>query len=587
MIKRFLLIAILVLAIPLKLCPANSNVSAHLVDSVADTDGDGILNITDNCVYVFNPDQADLNGDGFGDACDCLAPVISLAGTLSGDPVWGAMSGAGDVNSDGLIEIIVGYSNDDSVGSKAGLARVITATSGEIVYTFYGESELDRFGTSVTGVGDVNADGFTDLLIGAPFNDAGGNSAGRAYVFSGYNGDTLYIFTGEFAGDLFGVTVSDAGDINNDGYADILIGSRNGKVEEDIRGKVYVFSGIDGSLLYDKAGEATNDRFGDAISGAGDVNRDGFDDFIVGAHRNDAAGDNAGRVYLYSGKNGEVLHTFTGEAGGDYFGRKVSDCGDVDRDGYADVIVGATYSGTDVTVGGAAYVYSGYDGSLIHMLKGESQSDQFGSSISGGVDVDTDGFDDIFVGASSNDVGADRAGRVYIYSGADGLLMYLLTGANQNGDHGFRLSTIADATGDGMGDLLVGSHNALSPPGFAYIYSLADLDADFVPDDCDNCPYDSNPDQKDFDGDELGDACDNCCTLPGDVDANGKMNIGDVTYLIQRIFLAGPPPECCASGDANSSGTITIGDITMLISTLFTGGDLPTCGPAGMTCMSD
>ena len=182
------------------------------------------------------------------------------------------------------------------------------------IYTFTGEGGGDLFGWSVASAGDVNKDGFDDLIVGAVINDASGFQAGRAYVYSGLNGDTLYVFTGEAAGDRFGHSVASAGDVNNDGFDDLIVGAYLNDAGGSDAGRAYVFSGQTGDTLYTFAGEAAEDRFGYSVASAGDVDNDGFDDLIVGAIWNDAGGKDFGRAYVFSGKTGETLHVFNGEA---------------------------------------------------------------------------------------------------------------------------------------------------------------------------------------------------------------------------------------------------------------------------------
>ena len=183
---------------------------------------------------------------------------------------------------------------------------------------FDGEAAGDKLGYKVSGAGDVNNDGYADVIAGANLNDAGGSDAGRAYIFSGLNCDTLYIFTGEAAGDMLGAGVSAAGDVNNDGFDDLIVAAPYNDAGGSNAGRAYVFSGFNGDTLYIFTGSATEDRLGGSgACGAGDVNNDGFDDLIVGAAWNDAGGSNAGRVYVFSGFDGDTLYIFIGEAAGD------------------------------------------------------------------------------------------------------------------------------------------------------------------------------------------------------------------------------------------------------------------------------
>ena len=185
------------------------------------------------------------------------------------------------------------------------------------IYTFTGEGGGDLFGWSVASAGDVNKDGFDDLIVGAVINDASGFQAGRAYVYSGLNGDTLYVFTGEAAGDRFGHSVASAGDVNNDGFDDLIVGAGGNDAGGSGAGRAYVFSGQTGDTVYVFTSEAAGDGFGYSVASAGDVDNDGFDDLMVGAIFSDAGGDNAGRAYVYLGArficadaNGDSLVNF-------------------------------------------------------------------------------------------------------------------------------------------------------------------------------------------------------------------------------------------------------------------------------------
>ena len=161
--------------------------------------------------------------------------------------------------------------------------------------------------------GDVNGDGVPDFIVGAYRDDpvGGGTDAGSAYVFSGADGNLLYQVTGDTAGDLFGYSVSIAGDVNGDGRADFIVGAyRDDPIGGGTdAGSAYVFSGPDGSLLYQLTGDTAGDHFGYSVSGAGDVNGDGRADFIVGAIGDNPGGlTNAGSAYVFSGADGSLLY---------------------------------------------------------------------------------------------------------------------------------------------------------------------------------------------------------------------------------------------------------------------------------------
>ncbi|MCH8274141.1 MAG: FG-GAP repeat protein [Armatimonadetes bacterium] len=170
---------------------------------------------------------------------------------------------------------------------------------------------------------------------------------------------TLYTFNGDSAGDLFGFSVSGAGDVNGDGFADLIVGAIFDGNNGDFSGSARVFSGLDGSILYTFNGDSARDQFGTSVSGAGDVNADGFADLIVGARGDDNNAFNAGSARVLSGVDGSVLYTLDGDSAGDVFGHSVSGAGDVDGDGFADLIVSALFDDNNGTSSGSARVISG------------------------------------------------------------------------------------------------------------------------------------------------------------------------------------------------------------------------------------
>jgi len=375
-----------------------------------------------------------------------LAEQYVFDGDSAKDRFGFSVSGAGDVDGDGHDDVIVGAYQDDDGGKNSGSARVFSGKDGSTLHTFDGDSAGDQFGQRVSAAGDVNGDGYDDVIVGAFFDDDNGSDAGSARVLSGKDGTTLYTFDGDSAGDEFG-SVAAAGDVNADGYDDLIVGAGPGDYAR-------VFSGKDGTTLYTFSGDSTGDLFGKDVSGAGDVNGDGCDDVIVGAKFDDNGGTDSGSARVFSGKDGTTLYTFHGDSAGDRLGNKVGGAGDVNADGYADVIVGIRLDDDNGTDSGSARVYSGKDGRTLFTFSGGAAGDQFGGSACGAGDVNGDGYDDVAVGAPKDD---DKAGSVTVFSGKDGSILHTFYGDGAGDHFGISLGGAIDVDGDGKCDIVAGA----------------------------------------------------------------------------------------------------------------------------------
>jgi hypothetical protein len=396
-----------------------------------------------------------------------------------------AVSGGGDANIDGYADLIVGACYEDGGATDAGRAYIFSGQTGVLLHLLVSPNpEIDGwFGASVSDVGDVNGDGHADVVVGADSEDAGAVGAGRAYIFSGQTGGLVYTLlspNAQLAGH-FGWSVSGAGDVNGDGFPDVIVGAHCEDGGETESGRAHIFSGQTGGphcTLLSPYPEAYG-SFGISVSDAGDVNGDGYADVVVGAAYEDGGASAAGRAYVFSGETMDTLYTLESpkpELNG-YFGISVSGAGDVNGDGFADVVIGTYSEDGGAADAGRAYVFSGQTGDTLYSLESPNPelSGQFGLSVSGAGDVNGDGFADVVVGACWEDGGAVEAGRAHVFNGFTGDHLYTLLSPNPeyDGFFGYAVSGAGDVNADGSGNVIVGAYNEdaeLIDDGRAYVF---------------------------------------------------------------------------------------------------------------------
>lgn len=333
------------------------------------------------------------------------------------------------------------------------------------------DGEGGGFAWAVSELADIDGDGAGDLITGAPnLNTANGSRSGRLYVYSGATAVLLYAFDGPLANSNLGYSMADAGDVDGDGVHDI-IGGAKGNQGGTSAGNAFVYSGADGLVLLSLTGEQTAEGFGHAVAGIGDINDDGHDDLLVGAPGFDGgAGTNSGRAYVFSGIDGSVIRVHEGAGATDVLGNGTSGVGDIDGDGVPDYAVSAPNGGA--TDHGSCCVYSGVDGSLIHELLADETGSQFGQFFVGGVgDFDRDGTPDVYVGDYADS-------RAYVFSGEDGSQLF-----NHEGIAGEGLGCgrgAGDVNGDGHADLAVGAYTYNSGNGTGRVYVFSGCDGEVL-----------------------------------------------------------------------------------------------------------
>ena len=381
---------------------------------------------------------------------------LAMLDDVTGDGVPDYLVGAYDqpYAKEGMTGMEVGFAGDKKAGVNAdhqGRAFVFDGQTARLLYTLDHPfpQKAASFACSVAAAGDVNQDGISDLLIGA----FGQEQGGRAYVFSGTDGAYLLTLKPPQSqlGASFGWSVAGVGDVSGDAIPDLVVGAYN----QDGEGRAFVYSGQDGSLLHtleppaDRGGSA----FGWFVHSAGDLDQDGVQEIAVGAPYT-TVGDLSvqGRAYIYNGADGQLFLTIENPEPkeGSTFGWRIVDAGDLNKDGIPDLLIGAPYHDVGAYQGqGAAYAISGKDGSVIYTLKDPfpRRHAGFGWSLATSMDVNADEVPEVLVGAPFHAVDAfDYQGEVFVYNGRDG--RHLMTLDNPWGHQGSKFGYVVLSPGD-------------------------------------------------------------------------------------------------------------------------------------------
>ncbi len=536
----------------------------------------------------------DVNGDGLADL---------LIGAFMASPADRGYAG----------ESYVVFGKRD--GATVALSDIEAGAGG---FAIRGRVEFGIVGWRVSGAGDVNGDGLADLLVGTGNTAPGTYGRGEVYVvFGRRDGATVelsdieagaggFAIRGSAEGDYSGVSVSGAGDVNGDGLADLLIGAhRSSPGGRSRAGESYiVFGKRDGAAVdlsdvqagaggFAIRGSAERDESGFSVSGAGDVNGDGLADLVIGA-------PGAVQSYVVFGKRGgSAIDLSDVQAGAGGFairgswspgglGFSVSGAGDVNGDGLADLLVGARFASPRgrARAGESFVVFGKRDGAAIELLdvqagagvfaiRGSAPDDQSGSSVAGAGDVNGDGLADLLIGAPfASPAGRAKAGESYVVFGKrDGVAVELrdvqagtggfaIRGSAPGDESGRSVSGGGDINGDGFADVLIAAGLADSPystiSGAAYVV---------------------------FGGPKHG----RPRFLRGDVNSSGRINLTDGTALFRHLFFSDPAAlPCRESADVQNDGAIDISDGIYVLRWLFTGGPEPAApGPSGAPCGYD
>jgi uncharacterized repeat protein (TIGR01451 family) len=389
-----------------------------------------------------------------------VGAVYSVTGEGLGDNFGWEAEDVGDVNGDGKHDFAVTAPYNDAGGNNAGRGYVYSGATGGLLYKVTGDTPNGELGLSVAAVGDIDGDGISEIAFGAPFASTG---AGPGYVLvvSGATGATVFRFTTTTA-TFVGYGVGGAGDLTGDGIPDILVGAP-GQSPGGVpgAGTVFIVSGATGTAVGGVDGTVPNGLFGAGVGTVGDLNSDNVPDFVVGS-------SNESRIRIFSGADGALLFPAIGVANGGTLGQYwIFPTGDMDADGVPDVFSADINNATGGVDRGQAYVFSGATGLLIRTFNGEAANDQFGMGRPIG-DVTGDGITDFVLAAWLRSEGATNSGKMYVVDGATGTTLRSLVSTIATETLGFDVISVGDVTGDGLVDYIITGGQAINP-GKAYL----------------------------------------------------------------------------------------------------------------------
>ena len=457
------------------------------------------------------PGAPEVCGDGVVNDCElslvdaraaCPAGELSLSGAdaiLTGegasDFAGASVSNAGNLNEDGEMDLLIGAWNSERGGNQSGAAYVMYGPASGIVdlasadAVIVGESANNKLGEAVDGGADRNNDGFDDVLIGAPYNDRGGDYSGSVYLLYGPlsgvidAGNADVIFIGEAEDNYVGSSLAWVRDIDGDERDDVLIGVHGSARAGSFAGAAYLFtSPVSGEMNLSSAdciitGESPGDYAGYAVADAGDTNGDGIIDIVIGAIGTDVDWGGSGSAHLYLGPlSGELTladadASVTGEASGVGVGANVRTAGDTNADGYDDVLVSTPYNNRAGSSAGAVYLLLGPVsnsgvGNADAILVGETSGDRLSTLSRSPQDLSGDSVPDVVAGAYFSDRNGSDSGAAYLFvspvsgvqSTADADV--LMIGEDSGGNAGTSIAALPDQDGDGLGELLIGAYQA-------------------------------------------------------------------------------------------------------------------------------
>jgi hypothetical protein len=299
--------------------------------------------------YLVGAPQADDGGTNKGQVFlyEGISVLRTFTGGANNDEFGTSVALLGDLNGDSKSEVAIGAPGVDGGGTNRGAVYIYDGATGTELFLINHDVDNAQFGQSIANAGDVDGNGLNDLVIGAPNDSSNGADAGRVLVYkssfsSGEVGFTNYWeLGGEAAGDHLGTSVAKAGLVNADAYSDVIVGAPD---YGSSKGRAYVLNGTSGAALHTVTGDVAGDKLGYSVAGLGDRTGDSKAEFLVGAPFAAGGGTARGiaKVYNGGGDTPAVLNTLTGANNNEHFGEVVAGiAGDVDDDGTNDFVVGA------------------------------------------------------------------------------------------------------------------------------------------------------------------------------------------------------------------------------------------------------
>ncbi|NQU47598.1 MAG: FG-GAP repeat protein [Planctomycetes bacterium] len=364
-----------------------------------------------------------------------------ISGLAQGDFGLTVLASAGDVNGDGFADILVGAGGASPTKAYAGSAYIYSGATHEQLFRVDGSHEAELLGASVLSLADVNSDGYIDILIGAPGRD-------RVTMHSGLNGKIIYRINGPISSDL-GRSLVKVSDQDGDGIPEFAAGSPNySEPDATLTGGITIFSGASGQRLNDITPLANSAHHGRILAACGDLDGDGEVDFMTSAWM-----ERTQWIMCYSGADSSEIMRMHLATGGFGSIETLANGGDLNQDGVDDILVGTpqrTVSGKAGT--GSVFIMSGSNGKILQRIDGMHAGGGFGVSLLGNVDMNHDGYNDIMISSVKKIIGW---GWVYTYSGLTGELMSSYRSTQRGDEFGHSMATIGDTDGDGYNEIAI------------------------------------------------------------------------------------------------------------------------------------